>query len=212
MKKYLHGDTLIEVMISVTIFSLVAVSGISIMNQGTSTAQRSLEITLVKQEIDAQAEALRFMNAAYLGDYHKNQTIYTGFAQSWVTLRNKISTADVVSNFGVDPVTNKCPARPTKSYIVNTRTLVSYSLTAANYLPNPVTSTYARVIYDPAAANPATAAITVVDGIWIEAVKSSRADQTNADYIDFHIRACWNTLGQTIPMTLGTIVRLYESI
>lgn len=213
LDKLNRGDTLIEVLISVTIFSLVAVSGISIMNQGTATAQRSLEITLVRQELDAQAESLRFMNAAFLNEYNKNQTLYTGAAaQAWYNLRQQISTADVVSPFGVNGVNNKCPARPAKSYIVNTRTLTTYNLTAANYLPAPNTSTYSKVVYDPAAANPSNAAIIVVDGIWVEAVKGRRADQTDADYIDFHIRACWEAPGQSIPMTLGTIVRLYEPI
>jgi len=63
------GDTLIEVLFAVTVFSLVAVGSLSIMNQGTATAQRSLEITLVRQEIDAQAEALRFIHDSYIAAY-----------------------------------------------------------------------------------------------------------------------------------------------
>jgi prepilin-type N-terminal cleavage/methylation domain-containing protein len=63
------GDTLIEVLFAVTVFSLVAVGSLSIMNQGTTVAQRSLETTLVRQEIDAQAETLRFVHDSYIAAY-----------------------------------------------------------------------------------------------------------------------------------------------
>jgi len=43
-----RGDTLIEVLLAVTIFSMLAVGVITVMNQGTHAAQRALEITLVR--------------------------------------------------------------------------------------------------------------------------------------------------------------------
>ncbi|RYF29698.1 MAG: hypothetical protein EOO17_00170 [Chloroflexi bacterium] len=66
-----RGDTIIEVLFAITIFSFVAVGGLSIMNQGVATAQRSLEIGLVRQQMDAQADALRYLNQAYVADYGK---------------------------------------------------------------------------------------------------------------------------------------------
>ena len=54
------GDTLIEVMFATTVFSLVVVSSLSLMNQGVASAQRSLEITTVRQQMDGQVETLRF--------------------------------------------------------------------------------------------------------------------------------------------------------
>ena len=61
-----HGDTLIEVMFAVGIFGLVAISTISLMNRGLNSVQNSLETTMARQEIDAQAETLRFIQSAYL--------------------------------------------------------------------------------------------------------------------------------------------------
>lgn len=61
-----RGDTLIEVMLSVGIFGLASIGAISLMNRGLTTAQNSLEITMARQEIDTQAEALRFIHDAYL--------------------------------------------------------------------------------------------------------------------------------------------------
>lgn len=60
-----RGDTIIEVLLAFTVFSLVSVGAMAIMNQGTNAAERSLEVTLVKEQIDAQAEALRAAQQAY---------------------------------------------------------------------------------------------------------------------------------------------------
>ena len=57
-----RGDTIIEVLLAVTIFSLVAVGSMVLMNRGVAMAQQSLETTLVRQQIDAQAEMLRFVH------------------------------------------------------------------------------------------------------------------------------------------------------
>ncbi|MBJ58357.1 hypothetical protein CMN24_01415, partial [Candidatus Saccharibacteria bacterium] len=61
MRRLERGDTLIEVLFAVTVFSFVVVSSLAIMNQGTAAAQRSLEISLVRQQVDAQADSLRFL-------------------------------------------------------------------------------------------------------------------------------------------------------
>ena len=70
------GDTLIEVTIAVGIFSMVAISIVSVMSGGTSSAQAALETTLARQEIDTQAEALRFIHTSYISDKdNANDTI-----------------------------------------------------------------------------------------------------------------------------------------
>ena len=58
MRKFNRGDTLVEVLLGVTIFSLVAVIALETMNRGMAIAQYSLETTLVHQQVDAQAEML----------------------------------------------------------------------------------------------------------------------------------------------------------
>ena len=60
MRKFNRGDTLVEVLLGVTIFSLVAVIALETMNRGMAIAQYSLETTLVRQQVDAQAEMLRY--------------------------------------------------------------------------------------------------------------------------------------------------------
>ena len=62
------GDTLIEVTLAVGIFSMVAIAIVAVMSSGVSEAQTSLETTLAREEIDTQAEALRFIHSAYISD------------------------------------------------------------------------------------------------------------------------------------------------
>jgi type II secretory pathway pseudopilin PulG len=202
-----RGDTIIEVLFAVTVFSLVAVGGLSIMNQGITTSQRSLEITLVRQEIDSQAEALRFLNDSYVASYQPNSSYSSNTpAGQWTLMLASIiaSGTHQATAFGAS---NVCPVPPNGSFIINTRT--------AQFVPPPAdklhqAQTYAKVDYETSDDN---AAVMSARGIWIEAIRSGTSpdsNQTNAGYIDFHIMACWSSPGQSVPVTIGTIVRLYE--
>jgi type II secretory pathway pseudopilin PulG len=189
-----RGDTIIEVLFATTVFSLVAVGGLSIMNQGMAMAQRSLEIGLVRQQIDAQADALRYLNQAYVADYGKRGAATTTWNQVIVS-----HAIDRAQDFTAMVVDNKCQM-PTPSE-------APFALDITKLGSNPViasttdVATYAKVRYDD---DPVTA-----EGVWIQAVRSPSSDNRPGFY-DFHIRACWQTPGQAAPVTLGTIVRLYE--
>ena len=64
-----RGDTIVEVIFAVALFSMVAVGAITLMNKGVRIAQQSLEVTLVRQQIDSQAEMLRYIHqSASRGD------------------------------------------------------------------------------------------------------------------------------------------------
>jgi type II secretory pathway pseudopilin PulG len=189
-----RGDTIIEVLFATTIFSLIAVGGLSLMNQGTAMAQRALEIGLVRQQVDAQADALRYLNRAYIADYGKRGAATT----SW----NEVIGANAVGsavNFNDIVINGKCqlPASNGRPFALDIEKLSANPLLA----PNAEAATYAKVRYD---TSPVSA-----EGIWIQAVRSN-GDDTKPGFYDFHIRACWQSPGQQAPMTIGTIVRLYE--
>lgn len=197
------GDTIIEVLFAVTIFSLVAVGSLSIMNQGINTSQRALEITLVRQEIDAQAEALRFFNDAYIASYQTNG-IYSSDtpAGQWALMLASIAASPISQATSLGTL-GSCPTPTSGSFIINTRTAQFVPPSAGKL--HPATS-YAKVEYNP--LDDSNAAVKSADGIWIEAIRSGTS--LNAGYIDFHILACWDGPGQSVPITIGTIVRLYE--
>jgi len=197
-----RGDTLIEVLFAVTVLSLAIVMSLSIMNQGTAASLRSLQITLVRQEIDSQAEALRFLNSAYVATYTTGYapiaTDASPAAEYYRIIQNiKAVGAKSVSVFGsTGAACNKAPAG---SFILNAR---SARLQAYNATKLTDASSYAQVLYK------ADGSLDTSQGMWIEAIRSAPSDGTS--YTDFHIRACWGAPGTDVSMNLGTIVRLYD--
>lgn len=200
-----RGDTIIEVLFAVTVFALVAVGSLSIMNQGTAAAQRALEITLVRQQMDAQAQALRYIHQAYIASYQKDGAAPSGIAAEWGKMTNKLTGrgVDSASEFGVTEG-GRCPASvPEKSFLVNARMAIMWN--GSPSMTAPVGASlppFAQIIYND------DSSINAAYGIWVEAVPSANTD--GPGFVDFHIRACWDSAGGSAPVTLGTIVRLYE--
>jgi type II secretory pathway pseudopilin PulG len=197
-----RGDTLIEVLFAFTILSLVIVGAMTIMNQGTLASQRSLETTLVRNEIDSQATTLRFLHDAYVAAYQVNGTYDPSTpAGQWKLLSDSL-TATSASSFNNETT---CAAPPAGSFILN-GAQAKY-IKGTSIILKPAT-TYAQVVYDNSSNE-----LTESDGIWIEGIRSVASADANAQntrYIDFHINACWDNPGQGPAMTIGTIVRLYE--
>lgn len=191
-----RGDTIIEVLFAVAVFAMVAVGAMTIMNQGTAMAQRSLEITLVRQQIDAQAEAIRYIHQAYVNAY----PAVTGSAGEWVKMKAKgVSQA---SEFG-QTNGSLCPsALPANAFILNAKTATMSTIAPAMNPPDGISlPPFAQVQY--------TGDVFVRSyGIWVESVPANPSNGTA--FVDFHIRACWESPGSNAPVTLGTIVRLYE--
>ena len=75
------GDTLIEVTLAVGIFSMIAIAVTAVMSSGTAGAQTALETTLTREEIDTQAEAIRFIHTSYT--INKKDTENNKFYQLW---------------------------------------------------------------------------------------------------------------------------------
>lgn len=63
-----RGDTIIELMFAIAVFALVAVIAVSVMNLGTATAENALEVVTARNELNAQAEALRFVHSSYISE------------------------------------------------------------------------------------------------------------------------------------------------
>jgi len=177
---YSRGDTIIEVLLAITVFSLVSVGGISLMNQGTAIAQRALEIDWVRQQMDTQTDALRFLNRQHI----KNPN--SPGVWSDITARY---TVDKAQEFEGMINGSDCVRHAIKPFALD---VSGSGIALLGSIQN--ASTYAQV------------SGSVAQGLWIEAVHSS----STPHFYDFHIRACWNTSGQSAPITLGTIVRLYE--
>jgi type II secretory pathway pseudopilin PulG len=217
LKKRQRGDTLIEVIFAITIFSSVAITSLSIMNQGSATSERALEITLVRSQIDSQTKVLQFLNASYSAAFQSGDT-YASFtspaevntpAGQWATMMTAVegtSGDTLLELFGSGTTNEVCPDPPADSFIIDTHN-VKFNNTAADFAPANDVQSYSQLVYT---SNGSTDSLgsNSVQGIWIQAIRSATTGTTG--YVDFHIDACWASPGQSAPVTLGTIVRLYE--
>jgi type II secretory pathway pseudopilin PulG len=190
MQRRSQGDTIIEVVLAFAIFSLAAVGTISLINSGLATTQRNLETTLVRQQIDSQAELLRYLRDT--GDTAWDSIIAPGALVSTPAALSDSCQAvgAITQGFYVQPIVAADPA---------STTYTRRSITPAT-LVDPVT--YAKIDYSTNA--------TESQGIWIQATKAQEQGPGSVAAYDFYIHACWDSVGVDEPMTLGTIVRIYE--
>lgn len=182
-----RGDTIIELVLAFAIFSLAAVGTMTVLNSGVATTQRDLETTLVREQIDSQAEMIRYIKDT------KNPVWQTLTSSTINTPRPLSDSCEPVSSisqgFYIQPVISKTDPTQTQ--------FRQKSITSATYI---TPQTYAKIDY-------ATGA-NQSQGIWVQVTKAQQNGPVAA--YDFYIHACWNSVGMHVPMTLGTIVRIYE--
>ena len=196
----IKGDTLIEVALAIGIFSMVAISVVTVMTGGTSSTQTALETTLAREEIDTQAEALRFIHAAYISDEEagKDKSPYT---QLWQEITNNAYTPVLDSDANKDfqqysPSSCQDVYKNTnvlsKAFVINPRALSALSDTQPNNISNAINrvyisyqnnnnkfkqaATHPRLIYTKKATDNLTEEntgnnISSVEGLYVLAVK-----------------------------------------
>lgn len=216
-----EGDTLVEVSIAIGIFSMVAIAAVAVMSGSASSAQTALETTLAREEIDIQAEALRFIHSAYLSETgsNNNQKIYSDL---WDEITKNAIKVEDSSELTYAPST--CSDSPhEKAFIINPRLLSSdnpknaYINNSSIFQP---ASTYPRLIYSTTEDSLITSnslddtTLSRVEGIYILAVEDSynkgSISNKDAGFYDFYIRTCWYGTGTDTPSIISTVIRLYN--
>lgn len=193
------GDTLVEVLFAITFFSTIVLSVNLMVNVSLSASRSALEMSLVRNYIDSQAATLRFLQNAYITTYNVNSTVNGNAPVEWGKVRLYAKSNSSVIDFGVG--TTACPDIPRNSFILNPKNSTYVPFSTGKIIKND--NYISRITYDTVNTTDLKNAI----GIWIEAI---RTESDNTAYIDFHIRACWYTVGKASPNTLATIVRLYD--
>lgn len=195
-----RGDTLIEVLFAISVFSMVVVGSVAIMNKGMAAAQQTLGLTVSRQLIDSQAQILRMAHDAYVAQYPSSS--YTGMADIYNTIETTYASATQGSQF-IGSVT--CPTNvkrgPTASFVLVPTTNPGNPVQVDSITTNTTPTTFPQIVSTPT---------VTVQGIWVEAVQQVASANTPIGYIDFHINVCWPGPGSQVPLTIGTIVRLYE--
>ena len=206
------GDTIIEVLLAVAVFSLVAVGGLTVMNQSVNTAQRAIELTLVRQQIDAQAEALRAVHEA------ASKSGIEGTQWQAVT-SNAGSAGTYAPQNCPDNSTGGNTARQTPQRAFAMNPLAATKMTNTDWYSGagsvaeqpPYAQTGSLVAEDDDESEEAPEGNTTGKsyGIWIEPSFTTGNNGAPGRY-DFRIRACWDAVGLAVPQQTETNVRLYE--
>lgn len=189
-----RGDTIIEVMFAFVVFSLVIVGAFTIMGQGMAMAQRSLEITQVRQQIDSQL--LLIKNAQQAVD----QTV-------WETMTQKVSNTEPITLRELSDTRCQLASdnlRSRGAFFLAPRTnregqriIGLYTPSSATYQAEATTFSKVEFTNDPRA-----------QGMFVQIVKAEGANVSRA--YDVYITACWPTVGTDKPATIGTVTRLYD--
>ena len=145
--KFKKGDTLVEVALAIGIFSMVAITVVSVVNSSTSSAQSALEVTITREEIDAQAEALRFIHDSYsTGDDTgsssslNTNTVYSDIWNKIISLAKTVPTDGESTDLEYQPST--CEElyangdewlKARGAFIINTRNLASSNVNEIIY-------------------------------------------------------------------------------
>lgn len=232
------GDTLVEVTIAIGIFSMVAVAVVAVVSGGTSGAQSNLESTVAREEMDAQAEALRFIQNAAISEIGEKSTdnntdtaIWNAIVKHAVDPTESVLTFDNIGECGKN-IYEGNTLKNQKAFIINTRKLrtgnpseivVPYSSSLFKTTP-----TYPRIIYEESKNDNSLIGqdtgdtIKSVEGLYIVAVKNAISGDSATNivngteikkrsaYYDFYIRSCWYGAGSNAPTTISTVVRLYN--
>jgi type II secretory pathway pseudopilin PulG len=182
-----RGDTIIELMLAFSIFSLAAVSTISLMNKGVAISQQSLEVSLVRAQVDSQGEIIR-----YLRDTSN---------PLWSTITSRVNTNTKIAPLSPSTCPSPNDIADYQGFFV-TKGVAGLTLNeGAGNFADPVT--YSQIGTDNKAY-----------GLWVQIAKADPGTTPTSKSIvayDVYIHACWSSLvSDNAPATLGTIVRIYD--
>jgi len=228
------GDTLVEVTLAVGIFSMIAIAIVAVMSNGVASAQTALETTLTREEIDTQAEAIRFIHSSYIASVNQKENPYR---ELWNAIVDKAKTfelasedSDIQSVVQFNPSSCEDLYNPTTSqtighaFIINPRKLASLNdpnevVISQNQNMFRPASTYPRLVYtdktnDGEGLLERKEELFSVEGIYVIAVKDYNTtiigDKSSSAFYDFYIRTCWYGNKSSDASTISTVMRLYD--
>lgn len=180
-----RGDTLIEVLVAVSVFGVVVVGAFALMNRGVTQMYDSMEKSQVRMLINGQIEALTYARDQYM---RAQTTTLTSDADkraknAWEGIKGALDTPTT------PPELTNCSPSDSAFSILMSPTGMSRN-----------TTIQAAIAEDfPAPGK----------GIWIEEIPSSGA--VVPSFVDFYVKACWLQNSSSQTQVLSTVVRLYDN-
>lgn len=235
-----RGDTIIEVMFAIAVFCLVAVISIAMMNTGVASAENSLEVVTVRNELNAQAEAIRFVHSSAFSDANlpacaDSDTAGCSWSKALWNTMIKNSVSPTVSNTDGAYPPSSCYDIYAKTgsegylgkrnaFVLNVRNLDKNAYIKYNQDKFTQSPLNARIIYTVNSPSPTPSddepmsdmsrleqnVVDKVEGLWVYAVNDGNSDSTKSKYFDFYIQSCWYGPNSSHPTALDTVIRLYN--
>jgi prepilin-type N-terminal cleavage/methylation domain-containing protein len=176
-----RGDTLVEVLVAISVLAIVIVGAFSLMNKGVAQVYDNMERAEVRLLINRQTESLTYARDQHLRSL--NGEVLDAYDAAAAIAWNNIIAQPALST---PPDLNNCVSSDAFSLKRNTTDELEFSGSVSN---------------DVAGGFP-----TPGDGLWIQKMQSS----AGVPYKDFYIRACWNQNTSIQTQVISTIVRLYD--
>ncbi|MDR1970228.1 MAG: prepilin-type N-terminal cleavage/methylation domain-containing protein [Candidatus Nomurabacteria bacterium] len=198
MKKNQRGDTLIEVLIAITVLGAIVAGCMAVMNRSMVSIFNSAERTASRADINTQTDLLNY--------------VYRNDKDTWNDIMNIAYTGDSNGN-APDNIKEACTLNPGSDPSVGT--LGSFYL-KPEFDDNGSVSkvTLGKGLTEEInGVNQMQRAIPG-QGLWIDAVYYPQSNPNNQrSYVDFYIKACWVQLGNKSPDTNSrsmTVSRIYD--
>ena len=232
------GDTLIEVCIAIGIFSLIAIGVAAVMSSGVAGSQTALETTLSREEIDAQADALRFIHESRMreqNDGYEAEPDESSYSDLWnkivenaipaddpditsITQYNPSTCKSLYNNENSEDLDQRGIIAKQNGFIIDTRKLTTpgkalkFAKAEADKDIFDQAQTYPRLIYDDKGD------LDRAEGLYIVAIKDkgtqmivdNKSTTSTSAYYDFYVRSCWYGTDADRPTAISTVIRLYD--
>jgi prepilin-type N-terminal cleavage/methylation domain-containing protein len=195
MKKNQRGDTLVEVLIAITVLGIIVAGCLAVMNRSLVSILNSAERTASRADINSQTDLLNY--------------VYRNDKATWDKIM-KMAYTNKSSSSAPDNVTKVCELNPGSNS--SSKTAGSFWL---EYKPDGSgVGLHENLTKNDNGTNQSQRAIPG-KGLWIDAVYYPKNSVNNKrSYVDFYIKACWVPLGRgTSPDTNSrsvTVTRIYD--
>lgn len=192
-----RGDTLVEVMVSISVLGLVVVGFMVIMNNANTSLRNAIERTEVRTSVNAQTEIIHYVRDAHLKSTQGGGNTNQIFAALWNDIQRYAFTSGTPeANVATEPCSftegNLAANRPGSFVVMRDA--------ASGLVLKPVTS----------GTNGGGRAVPG-NGLWVDAIHYAPAVGTNqVGYTDLYVKACWAAISGGVDQQTSTIVRLYD--
>ena len=210
-----RGDTIIEVLLASAVFGFIAVLTVTLMNSGLRTAQANLQLTMARNEVNAQAEALRYIHNAYTnspgsGTGNSSTTAWNQYKELWETVVSGVTSSYTRADDGLSCSEVYAEEINSSSFVLNTAALELGSSNTV-FRNSSANSAFATTDSFPFLQFDSNNDVIGAYGIWINVVSGGETNSNrDPQYYEFYISACWDSVGTTAPTRLDTVLRLYN--